>query len=294
MKRYIVTLALLTSTALLTASAQIPAGKNRPASVPEGYVITPFGYFHPTCVQSIDSGETASGNASCSYPRYAPDGTPRPQASATAPTPEINGWIESTNIVAPKNRSFSAIYNSNIVPSSPSNDEGQTLFFFPGLEDVNDPNTSILQPVLAYYGGSWTVTNWNCCLNGITVHSTPFTTWPGHQIVSSTTENCKPGTLSCGNWNITSEDVDTGSSTTLLKTPSQGQVFNWAFGAVLEPYGVNNCNDYPDKPETYHMVVLDERLMPVVPHWSVSVNSTASPQCGYKIGAQPFKDTLHY
>jgi hypothetical protein len=28
-----------------------------------------------------------------------------------------------------------------------------------------------------------------------------------------------------------------------------------------EPYGVNNSNDYPDKPETYDMVVLDECLI---------------------------------
>jgi hypothetical protein len=137
--------------------------------------------------------------------------------------------------VAPKSRSFSAICSTNIVPPSPSNDDGQTLFFFPGLEDVNDPNTSILQPVLAYYGGSWTVTNWNCCLNGITVHATSFTTWSGHQVVSST--NCGPGTRPCGAWNIRSEDMDTGSRTTLLKIPRQGQVFNCGFGAVLNPTG---------------------------------------------------------
>src|ERR1700733_11973609 len=29
------------------AYAQAPAGPNRPAAVPDGYVITPFGYFHP-------------------------------------------------------------------------------------------------------------------------------------------------------------------------------------------------------------------------------------------------------
>src|ERR1035441_2122355 len=33
------------------------AGQNRPATVPEGYVITPFGYFHPSCVQSLAKGE---------------------------------------------------------------------------------------------------------------------------------------------------------------------------------------------------------------------------------------------
>ena len=33
------------------------AGPDRPANVPDGYVITPFGYFHPSCVQSLAKGE---------------------------------------------------------------------------------------------------------------------------------------------------------------------------------------------------------------------------------------------
>jgi hypothetical protein len=38
-----------------------PAGPNRPANVPDGYVITPVGYFHPSCVQSLAKGETTGG-----------------------------------------------------------------------------------------------------------------------------------------------------------------------------------------------------------------------------------------
>lgn len=33
------------------------AGPNRPAAVPEGYVITPFGYFHPSCVRTLGASE---------------------------------------------------------------------------------------------------------------------------------------------------------------------------------------------------------------------------------------------
>ena len=40
------------------AYAQAPAGPNRPAGVPDGYVITPFGYFHPSCVRQLTEGET--------------------------------------------------------------------------------------------------------------------------------------------------------------------------------------------------------------------------------------------
>jgi hypothetical protein len=38
---------------IAVAQAQAPAGPNRPASVPQGYVITPFGYFHPSCINHL-------------------------------------------------------------------------------------------------------------------------------------------------------------------------------------------------------------------------------------------------
>src|ERR1700683_275167 len=37
--------------------AQATAGPNRPAQVPEDYVVTPFGYFHPSCVVHLAKGE---------------------------------------------------------------------------------------------------------------------------------------------------------------------------------------------------------------------------------------------
>ena len=132
-------------------------------------------------------------------------------------------------------------------------------------------------------------------LSGITVESTPVNISPGDEIVSSITENCRPGTLSCATWNIFSLDTRTGKSTTLAKTPSDGQVFNWAFGGALEPYYVVNCEDYPrDGHEIYQVIVFDERFLPIDPKWSLSVGTTATPQCGYKIDAKPFDVTLDY
>ena len=32
------------------------AGPNRPDSVPADYVVTPFGYFHPSCVHRLTQG----------------------------------------------------------------------------------------------------------------------------------------------------------------------------------------------------------------------------------------------
>src|ERR1017187_5731812 len=40
-----------------TAHAQAPAGPNRPTGVPDGYVITTFGYSRPSCVRQLAEGE---------------------------------------------------------------------------------------------------------------------------------------------------------------------------------------------------------------------------------------------
>lgn len=88
-----------------STSTKMPlAGPDRPANVPDGYVITPFGYFHPSCVQSLARGERlmadgrlqhANGNveekaAVCNYPHFTRSGISSSAPEAKAP-PEING-----------------------------------------------------------------------------------------------------------------------------------------------------------------------------------------------------------
>jgi hypothetical protein len=289
-----------------TLHAQMEAGSHRPATIPSGYVVTPFGYFHPLCVQSIAEGErlmpdgqiqrsdgSAAARVSCSHPQYAPNGTPRAAAQKRG-GPDINGWLENANYIAPANQSFSALYASTTVPAPPKVNDGQVLYFFPGLEDI-DNVISILQPVLTWYQGEWTISNWNCCLNGTTVQSTPVVVNPGDLIVSSITQNCPPGKLYCSTWNIFSLDLRNGKSTTLAKTPSDGQIFNWAFGAALEPYYVVSCDDFPKGGhETFQVIVFDRSFRPIDPQWSGGANNTETPQCGFNVSARPFEVTLDY
>jgi hypothetical protein len=286
----------------------ILAGSHRPATVPEDYVITPFGYFHPSCVQRISEGETlladgrlqhpggaVDANApACKFPRYAHDGSRI--IAAVRHTPEINGWVESASMVATApNESFSAIVALWAVPPAPKNDDGQTLFYFPGLEDINN-TVSILQPVLQWSGGQWVVANWNCCLNNITTESTPILVHPRDEIVGSIDSDCKPGKLSCATWTIFSLDLHNGKSTTLKETPSDGQIFNWAFGGVMEPYSVIDCSDYPaNKDLTFDIVVFNQKSLPIFdPVWTPAVNTTDTPQCSYGIKATKYDIAVDY
>lgn len=284
--------------------------RHRPAGVPDEYAITPFGYFHPSCIQRLAKGERlipdgriqhADGNveesvATCNYPHYAASGGPAIHDALTLP--EVDGWIESASTTTGSpNKSYGALIATWTVPPQPTADHGQWLFFFPGFEDINNPQTSILQPVLQWAQRQWAIASWNCCLNNVTTESPLVNVRPGDEIYGSITSDCPAATVSCPTWNVLSLDLSTGESTALTHTPSQGQVFNWAFGGVLEPYYVTSCEDYPPN----HTIafdkatVFDEYLRPIVgPQWTESTNTTQDPQCGYAVQATRRKIRLDY
>jgi hypothetical protein len=295
----------------------MPTSGNRPFAVPNDFVVTPFGYFHPSCVASLSKGERilpdrriahADGSVEeepriCNSAHYLPDGTrvaagaENQSARVAASQPEVDGWLENANVAAGSpTSSFGALIAWWQVPPQPRADDGQVLFFFPGLEDINQTQ-SILQPVLAWSNGQWSIASWNCCLSGIVVVSPAVNVSPGDLIYGSITNTCGKGTLMCSTWNVLSVDVSTGRSTTLSDTPSDGQVFNWAFGGVLEPYFVNNCDDFPrdGRIRFENITLFDQNLQRVRdPAWSQVYNSTVTPQCGYGTRATPSLVTLYY
>jgi hypothetical protein len=288
-----------------------------PANVPGDYVVTPNGYFHPSCVQRVDADEqlrpgamlvrkdgTRRTVAPCAYPHYAADGTelapesvPTPGAAASPAGGEINGWVAYGSYVLPRNGAARSIFAEMTVPTAPDVHSGQIIYFFPGLEDIEHVQT-IVQPVLgwnAFNDGGWTIASWNCCLAGHTWHSSPVVVPSGTTleglVVGGT---CTNGV--CSNWRIVTRDAVNDRETT-LDTDGYGQAFDWVFGAVLEVYGVSQCGHYPASgDETFSGIVV---LAPQTPLASTSNVRTLrfpwSPwtigdgvQCGYTV--EPFPD----
>ena len=293
----------------IMAYGQAPAGKDRPALVPEGYVITPFGYFHPSCFLQLKPGEnlvadghvlqhadgTTENIAPCAYPHYTAQGD---FIAAGALPPTIgHSWIESEDVTTTS--SYGELVATWTVPPAPSTKSGQTIYLFPGLEDINDV-VSILQPVLGWnadYSNAWGIASWNCCPNGITVESSPLTASSGNQIKGTMKDTCAAGTLSCSKWKVTTENVATGKTTTLNNTPSEGQTFNWAFGGALEVYNVSQCKNYPSNGSiTFTVTLYNDSFVKISnPNWQLTLWAQGlTPQCSYNGSVSGSKITLDY
>ncbi len=290
----------------------------RPRGVPVDYLITPNGYFSADCVQVAHAHETllsdgsirqADGtiraSARCGRPHYdfhgnriEPAGA-RPSLASFSESsvrlPSYTGWIESVSYNNGSNVGrLRATWN---VPSAPANVSGQTVFFFPGLEQL--PNVqSILQPVLGWNGfgdNSWTIASWNCCVNGTTTHTDPVGVSPGDQIIGDEYSLCGVGVYDCGSWSIVTQDASNGQSVTLNTTPN-GEL-QWVFGGVLEVYGIASCDQFPSQGVTqfYGVTVWDTNGNVLSPPWQGNfAGSSISPQCGYNLGADTSDTYMYY
>ena len=312
---------IMFSASMSGQGAALPANNlgttDRPLAVPEDYVITPFGYFHPSCVRQIAEGETllADGRVEhangivdatvsfCGYPHYTHSGLPvngeLTKANGT-PDPVVNGWLEA--VWATTNSSYGKISATWTVPPAPPTAQGQTLFFFPGFEDYSDV-ISIVQPVLQFGpsaaggGNFWAVASWNCCLTGYAWNSKLLNVSTGDTIVGSVTSTCAAGQQYCAKWNVISQDKTTGKKTTLAKTPAEGQVWNWAFGAVAEVYSVVQCSDYPtNNGLSFTVKVFDQnRKLIKSPPWTpYNAGSGTTPWCSYGLNITPKQETVEY
>lgn len=281
-------------------------------------MITPFGYFHPSCVLQMNEGEALLENGHiehadgfvedethlCQHPRFLHNGTMiKPgetgQAEETAEDgtikhpPTVNGWLEAGN--ATTSNSYGELTATWKVPKVPTSHDGQDVYVFPGLEDDNNV-VSILQPVLQWWdpGPQWGMSNWNCCVGGNAQESAVVWVNVGDTLVGTISNNCAKGNTYCAKWNITEKDQNTGKSTTLNGTPSEGQTFNWAFSGVVEAYNIVQCSDYPpDGGIVFNATLYDQNLKSISNPWS-GWELGGSPSCNYKVTINGNNTTLSY
>lgn len=292
------------SAAATLGNARAALGAN-PAGVPEDFVITPAGYMHPSCVIPIGTSDTVLEDGSiqgadgsvqatepCAFPRFDANGAPLTTETGSlirtlsvADGLSFTGWVESAHDDSMGALSF--LSTSWTVPSSPSENVGQTVFYFPGFQPLEQRSTeyTILQPVLAWRRGVWQIESWNCCTEGNANTGPIAPVSPGDSIFGSVEgSNCDESGV-CDNWVVNTADVTTGAESR-LDTTAYGNVMGWAFGGVLEVYDVSACNQYPQTGSVTfsNLELRSTSNSPVTPNWRVDV-TPREPQCGYGVDA---------
>jgi hypothetical protein len=298
--------------------AQRPAGSaRRPPGVPENYVVTPFGYANPSCVEQLAEGDALIADGRyvqhadgalkyipvCNYPHYTARGE-RIDPGEKVKSGDIgHSWIvsEETTSGTSSTKSYGELSATWTVPPAPIYYNSQIIIFFPGLEDISDP-AWILQPVLNWNNQlteAWSIASWNADQSNYYVSPT-VAAYPGDTILGTVKSTCGAGTLSCASWNVTTTDQTTGGSTTLSNTTSHGLTFNWAFGGVLEVYNVDTCYNYPptqSQSQAFNNVTLYDDDFNVVsnPVWSTGFWANGdTPQCNYNGSGSGTQVTLDY
>ncbi len=317
-------LAALMLITFLTAAQALPlAGPNRPAAVPADFVITPFGYFHPSCVNHLAKGDVllqdekaiqrANGTheniPQCAYPHFEADGAKvvgnvRPVGDGESEPPYIgHSWIEYASIH--DSNDYAEIYAEWSVPPAPTSNDGQILYFFNGLEQYSG-DVTIIQPVLGWnsdYASAWGIASWNCCESGSVYEATPAHVSSGDILHGYVFDNCAAGTKTCPSWDIVIVDITNGNFSEYVDAANFGQTFNWAFGGVLEVYNIVQCGDYPAAPRDdvysgiafYNQSVLNDKFVKIAaPNWKITnVAGGLTPQCSYG-GTVPKQVILNY
>jgi hypothetical protein len=282
----------------------------RPPTVPQHFVATPNGWFDPACVIEIGEREKvlADGRVArmdgsisrearpCASPRYDVQGrviAERVAQNATgagrevpASTPTTNGWVEYVDSTALGALSY--VHTQWNVPPAPASNNGQVVYFFPGLENTAIGDI-ILQPVLgwnqAFGPTGWSIASWNCCATGTTWHSSYLAAVAGTTVSGDMTgTNCSSSGV-CTNWTIISSNPD-GSGVSLQTTVTEAM--NWLFGNVLEAYSIDSCNQLPaSAPVTasaFSFRTAPNGTSAATPTW-VQHTTSQTPSCSYGVSS---------
>lgn len=274
----------LSAQGLVTVAGMEPAA--RPRDVPGDYVLTPRGYYSPSCVISLGADEAIHGEGTI----VRADGTQRTFPPCTQPTYTASGQIlhpgdssrSGTNqtidsVSTPEvvtdisgNGNFLTQYAGDLrvgrltvsftIPKNPP--WWTTVFYWPSF------NGGTLQPVIGWENGKWSLRSWYCCTSGHYVNSNWVAAHTGDRGVAEMYSTCAPGVSPCNRWVIKTSNLTTGESSTLI-WPYSFWVGGGSVAAIwVEAYG-RDCNIYPaDGSWIFHDVAI----------YDVNLRRIASPK----------------
>jgi MYXO-CTERM domain-containing protein len=247
-------------------------------ALPDGYVATPHGYVHNSCVHAAPAGSAVDAQGwyrrddgameqlpACAYPRLT--------AGAAPHGPTTDGWVVDTEAVG----SVPAVGMTSrfTVPPAPAVSNTAILdYFFPSMEPVT--TKIILQPVLQWGtspaggGQHWALASWSCADPDPCLYGNLISAAPNDEVLGTIAgSNCTA--MGQCDWTITTQNLTNGQTSTLQTTGDQS-VYTFFQTGVLEAYSVSRCDNYP---ASGHMTFTDVAFtgldggaltLPMVPH----------------------------
>lgn len=232
----------------------------------------------------------------CSYPHYTSlgqrigaDGS-HPQTNQSYP-PTVNGWVaDAYNPVSGVINWMSVKWT---VPSSPTNQGSQIVYFFPGIKHNTTMPDNIIQPVLGWnqlsFTNQWSVAAWSCCKGGNNLHSSAVGVSTGDIISGymhpdSSTE-----------WYIGINKWVTDHCVLLTYYDATvDETYDLAFGGALEAYSISNCNQYPASGTiAFGSIYMLVNGSPYVPFWTTEF-FPVSPSCSIGMTTSSSSVTINY
>ena len=209
---------------------------NKPAAIPDDYVLTPHGLRH---VEDI---------------RLAEKNDHRPIGQAKHPPKDFNslrqlgpaGWVVSAFFTPSEPlKSMSVTFTVPEPPTKP----GALIYLFPGAE--GSQLATIMQPVLQYgynnlFGGDcWTVACWQCTPSGVTRYSHPIDVNPGDTIVG--TIHCLDFHEDSCDWSIEAKVFgEPEERCTTLHAYDVDYLLLFLVAGALEVYSLEDPTSLPD------------------------------------------------
>ncbi|MGD0991528.1 MAG: hypothetical protein ABR998_03575 [Gemmatimonadales bacterium] len=265
-----------------------------------GYVPTPAGWYHESCVHQIPPGAWVSIDwvvtlkdgtnyqiPKCLFPAYV---TLPNHQRGQLPAASDTGWDEYDEAWSGSNtyRQLTAYWH---VPPAPAHSYGtyrgsyEAYFTFPGIQN----DSFILQPVLQYgitkAGGSdyhWELAAWHCDATGDyrCVYGNLVAASVGDSIIGGVTgEECANNTCM---WNVLAWDVNSGATATLQVQDSDNYVY--ANGGVVETHGAfTSCDYFPAAYVYFTGISVSNRSGLTTPTWYNKPPTNPNPDCSFAV-----------
>ena len=245
------------------------------------YVTTPFGLVPKDQVLVVPSGSQIVGGSSVVYP----NGTVVTLlAHPSADVPTDNGWIAYADWTYSASGYSIGEYDASwTLPSSPSSNNGQTIFLFNGLE-TSSSGSFIIQPVLQWGssacggGAYWAMSSWYVTSSGSYICSSLMQVSYSSISGQMNGYSCQSSNGEC-DWVIQGTQFQNGNGyTTTLSYSGNSQLDDLALywsSVTLEAYGIASCSDFPSGSVTFSDLFFVSDVSPwqyPTPSWSTVVN----------------------